>query len=417
MTRRTRYTWSGCAILLAIAGCSSANEMATDAGPLGDLGTVSDSGSGTDAASDAGGGPADANVNSDGGLAPARIYATIVTHNEIDSKPECVPINANTGGAWNSNRALTKMFVDTIVAHGGAYDLGSDTAYIDAMADFETADERATTGGMNILQYVSSVDPEHIVVDAHHHPVPTLNYGDLQYMLHDASVSDTHVVSGLIWSPTADADWEQFRMTVNAIGHTYAWDAQILWGAATVGHAGPDSQASGVWRPTNAAMFHTDDSAQSLVYVGGYKEQHWAEYHGSGLNDLLSKLASGELEPNHMYTAAVMFDHCSFAASDITDVAALLDSHASDVAAGRLVWATVPEIVSIWRSEYASDGHVYNATSDVSECSPACGVDMICCAAPAPCAGTCVNDCRVAGCMGTTVCDESTGMCAPTMHL
>lgn len=367
--------------------------------------------SGADA--DAGG---DAGSGGDAGIAPARVYATIVTHNETNSKAECIPINGNTGGAWNSNRALTKMFVDTIVAHGGAYDLGSDTSYIEAMTAYETSEERAATGGMNILEYVSSVDPAHIVVDSHHHPVDTVNYADLQYMLHNASVSDTHVVSGMIWSPAADADWLQFRTTIHAIGHDYPWDGQILWGAATAGHAGPDSQASGVWRPASADMFHVDDPAQSLVYVAGYKEQHWAEYHGSGLDDLLGKLANGELEPNHMYTAAVMFDHCSLAASDITDVASLLDAHADDVAAGRLVWATLPQIVATWRSEYASDGHIYNATSDSGECSPTCGTGQICCASPAPCAGTCISDCRIAGCVGAAVCDESTGMCAPPMH-
>src|SRR5688572_9900913 len=49
----------------------------------------------------------------------------------------------------------------------------------------------------------------------------------------------------------------------------------------------------------------------------------------------------------------------------------------------------------------------------VSPCTIPCPTGQLCCTAPAACAGSCVLDCRTAGCYQNAVCNATTGLCIP----
>ncbi|MBI5509689.1 MAG: hypothetical protein HY903_13125 [Deltaproteobacteria bacterium] len=282
--------------------------------------------------------------------APARtrIFATIVTHNERSPHAECDPVVTVQSG-YLANRDLTLKLVDTVISHGAALDLQSDYLYLDAVKSWDGAAQKAKTGGMNLIQYLAGLAPAQLVLDAHAHADDTVNYTDVSYMHELMGAPRNGVLGGFLWYPTENESWTQFREVETGRRYPDAtWQVEILWGGATLQHRGPDSKASGVWRPKDAANFHVDDPAQTLVNVGAYAGAI------GGVGELLDLLHAGSLEPNRMYTATVFVNQCSITGASIDALATSIDEYAADVAAGDLVWATLPEVARIWRAEYDS---------------------------------------------------------------
>lgn len=50
---------------------------------------------------------------------------------------------------------------------------------------------------------------------------------------------------------------------------------------------------------------------------------------------------------------------------------------------------------------------------DGGACGAPCGQGMVCCVSPLQCAGKCVPDCRIGGCMSGQSCDQGSGLCGP----
>ena len=98
-------------------------------------------------------------------LPPTRVYATIITHNEQDINPGCGPVLENEQ-FFDLNREATLQLAQKIVEVGGAWDLQSDYRWIQQMQEWESDEDRALTGGQNILAYLVTAFPNQIVVDA-----------------------------------------------------------------------------------------------------------------------------------------------------------------------------------------------------------------------------------------------------------
>jgi hypothetical protein len=142
------------------------------------------------------------------------------------------------------------------------------------------------------------------------------------------------------------------------------------------------------------------------VNVGGFTSD------AAGVDDLLTRLRAGSLEEGRMYTASIFVNQCGFSADETAGYARFIDDHAADVASGDLVWATLPEVVRIWREDYASAPVILQA-GEPTACGT-CPPDTVCCESPLPCEGSCVPDCRVAGnpCPpAVPTCDADTGLC------
>ena len=332
---------------------------------------------------------------------PTRVFASVVTHNEQDNNKGCRDLLSNEA-LFLENWSNTLAFARTIVDAGGAYDLQSDYRWIEELQKWETDAHRAETNDQNLFLYLVTAFPEQIAVDAHNHEKANggpmgkgMNYADVAYLLKQLQVPDTGVVGGHLWHPSEDQDWTRFREPLDGLSYDHSWQPSVLWGAATKNHAGPDSEASGIWRPASAEDYHTDDPNQSLLVHGKY-DAKFALTGGAGIRELVEQVRAGQHPEGVMLTVSVFFDQCGISDEDMQAVRALIESHQDDVDAGLLVWATVPETVRRWREEYGSRAYIANPTDpEASEDCGGCDAGKLCCMAPLGCAGKCVSDCRL----------------------
>lgn len=344
MTGSMRLCGLGCLVALTALGCSG------------------DAGGGSSGTSDGG--------TSDGGVAEggdsgtsgqARIYATVVSHNEDDGNTNCKNGPNNDPAKYAANRALLKKLAEGVVAHGAAYDQQNEWTYLSRVADstYETAALTATTGGKNIIAYLASLDAQRISVDVHHHKggFGGENHADVAGRLQQLGVSEQGVVGGFLASPVSMSEVEQMQgYAKSGLVSTKAWGAdkvtwfpKVLWGGGTAGHT-DDSTTSGVWRPKDNSNFTVDDPSAPLPNVGNYK----GNLDFTGLADLVAKQTAGTLKRGQMYTVTLMVNQCELTDASVGAVLAEIDKYQSHVAAGRVVWKTVPAIVAEWRSAYGS---------------------------------------------------------------
>lgn len=337
------------ALLLAhVIGCDGAPQAhPADAGPIGD-----------------GGGAIDAGVPTP----PARVFATVVSHNEDDGNEVCARSLFGLSGAqrmvgevvpprdrYEAVRAQTVAFAHMVADEGGAYDLESDLPFLDAIARYDDAALMASTDGQNLAAWLATFAPEHVTIDAHSHEHGYLdapvNYADVASQVESLSgVPSTGVVGGFVATPAIEV-WTRFLTPpLRATRTAYEWSPGILWGGGSPGHT-EDVEAAGVWRPTDPNEFLRDNPEGPLVNVGHYAS---GDMTGASIDELLVLLHAGELEAGHMYTAAVFVTQCDLDATDTEDMRALIRAHEADVVAGDLVWATLPEVARIFREEYAS---------------------------------------------------------------
>jgi len=342
-----------------------------------------------------------------------KVFAAIVTHNEQRSNTKCRAVLEDEE-AWHENRAIMVEFVKAIVEAGGAYDLQTDFSWLEKMREWETDQERTTTDGKNFLEWVATSFPGQTTVDPHNHD-STHNYADVAYLLSEVGVPDTGVVGGLIWHPVSSQDWERFRTPLSGLRYPDKfWKGEILWGAATHLHMGPDSEATGIWRPQSAESFHEHDPSGDLIYMGNYINAHFSIGAGEGVQELLDQVSDNAHPEGVMLTASVFTDQCGMTSEKVDAIRAMIARHQTAVDSGDLVWATVPDIITTWKTDYKSKPYISNEP-DLEEipASCECAEGQVCCVAPFPCAGQCVTDCRSAddSCPQETVCSEDDGLC------
>jgi len=288
------------------------------------------------------------------GAARTRVYLTFVSHNEYSAGNEPCRWLSETPARFGANRAALVQLAQLVASRGGAYDMQTDWEY--ALRVYQSEDEatRATTGGMNVLQYLASFAPERVTVDAHSHENRGYNYADVAFMVeYLTGRPSTGIVGGFTAAPVIAADWERFRQPLRGqqFPH-YTWRPVALWGGGSAGHR-QDANAAGIWRPVSHADFYTDDPSQSLLNIGNYS---FGSMDASGAADLLARLRAGALEPGRLYSASLMLPHCEFDVNSavVPWVTAVLDAAAPHVAAGDVVWATLPGVIEAWRTEYGS---------------------------------------------------------------
>lgn len=289
---------------------------------------------------------------------PARIYVSFVSHNEESiSNPPCAPVLTDRV-RYLTNRAAVVSLASTIVDRGATWDFQSEWEYLTKVASWDDADARATTGGQNIVEYLSQLAPSQLVVDAHSHQLRGYNYADVAYMLEQLGVPATGIVGGFIATPASRANWTVFRRPLAGQRYPAAtFTATALWGGGSVNHRS-DSNASGIWRPKSVFQFHTDDPRQTLPVIGHYTGDVAS---ADGVLDLLERLRRNELQPNHMYTATIMLPQCELdsdpgIAQSAEDIIAALEDAVRD---GEVVWATLPEMLRVWQDEYGSTPTIF----------------------------------------------------------
>jgi hypothetical protein len=344
---------------LIVAACSDstsqpASDAAVDAPVVAntDSGTSTDGSTNTDAGGDSGGG-SDAAADT-----PTRIYATFVTHNEQSNNIPCKDVvDANKQSEYLSNRTATIAFAKAIADAGGAYDLMSDMDYIDQINRFDSASVMGSTGGKNLFKYLNEFAPGKVTVDMHSHEksgVGGFNSADVAEALGKLGVPANGVVGGFIANPAKDENWTRLAKPMKALRSSYEWTAKVLWGAGSGNHVN-DPVASGVWRPKSPDEFMVDDPAQALPNIGGYADITKDDY-ATKLTALIDLLKTSKLEKNRMYTITLMTPQCNLHRdAALTEKAkSTIAAHTADVAAGLLVWTTVPDALNTWKTAYKS---------------------------------------------------------------
>ena len=282
------------------------------------------------------------NTSSSSGSHPV-IYVSFVSHNERSPHVMCDPVNTDQS-TYAANRLLTLEFAQLIVDRQAAWDMQSDYQYLDAAARWDS--------DVNIIKYLATLDPNHIVVDAHAHDNNGgPNYADVVYMLQILGAVDHRVVGGFL-----SDSWGKYQSPIIGAVYPITWTPEILWGAGTFNHTGADDVSTGIWHP-DTDNFYAHNDSDPLVYVGGYNPNYAnAEDYThafDGLDDLLSGLKSGGLEPTSMYTVTVFFDQCSMSQDMIDFFSTKISSYEADVAAGNIYWRTIPDMVQAWKDSYA----------------------------------------------------------------
>ena len=94
----------------------------------------------------------------------------------------------------------------------------------------------------------------------------------------------------------------------------------------------------------------------------------------------------------------------------IDEVIDYLARHQEDVDAGRLVWATLPTILEVWRRDYDAVANIFDAPDTPADACGGCEMGMLCCT---ECGSPrCVADCRSSGtCINQGTCNQATGLC------
>lgn len=284
-----------------------------------------------------------------------RIFVTFVSHNEesISNEP-CAPVMTDPA-RFASNRAAVLALANVIWDKHATWDFQTEYEFLLRMNDWETAAERDATQGLNLVHYLNTFAPGHIQVDAHSHEQRGYNYADIAYLLSQFNVPPNGIVGGFIMSPVRNQSWIRLRDPLKGKKYPdHTWTATQLWGGGSAGHTS-DSNASGIWRPKAAEAFEQDDPNQTLLNVGNYPGiEHAAD--PEPIASLLASLREGRLEAGRMYTATIMIPQCELDSDPtlIPRAGLLIDQFQEDVAKGDLVWATLTEMVRVWRADYGS---------------------------------------------------------------
>lgn len=299
--------------------------------------------------------------------ATAKIYATIVSHNEQPTgNAPCQAVYASKE-SYLANRALLLKFAKGVIERGATYDQQNDYNFIDLVSQYDTdSSVNADTEGMNVLKYIHTKGAGKIAIDVHHHPAGGVGYADVAYRLNQLGIEDNGVVGGFLFYPEANAETEAMRAaaTDGVAGTEHPekkWYPKLLWGGGTAGHTG-DSEVSGVWRPKSNADFYTDDPSSPLPNVGSSYDQLTA----GGLLALIDQAKAGTLVEGKLYTAAFMVNQCEMTEDSIASAFAILDQVNEAVAGGYVEWHTLNQTVDDWKSKFASEPFtvVYSTGAD-----------------------------------------------------
>ncbi|MGE0862413.1 MAG: hypothetical protein AB7P34_00820 [Vicinamibacterales bacterium] len=286
-----------------------------------------------------------------------RIFVTFVSHNEESiSNPPCAPVMTDPV-RFAANRAAVVSLAQVIWDKRAAWNFQSEWEFLLRLNDWETAEERDRTQGLNLVHFLNTFAPGHIEVDAHSHEKRGYNYADVAYLLSYLNVPPNGIVGGFTVNPPADESWTRLREPLAGLKYRdYTWQATTLWGGGSAGHRN-DSNASGIWRPKGANEFEVDDPSQDLLAVGNWPGiDPLNRVDTAPLAALLQALREGELEAGRMYTVTVMVPQCELDSDPtlISSVGLFIDRFQEDVERGDLVWAPLTEMVRVWREDYGS---------------------------------------------------------------
>ena len=273
---------------------------------------------------------------------PPSILASIVMHNE-EPLSGLYPDFVNDEPAFWQHRAALVQFVNMLHANGVMFNYQSDWNFLMAAALYDTGTPE--TNGKNVVRYIKDLDFE---VDLHAHETQ-YNYADVACLIEALGVIPSHTAGGFLADPPEDSKLEYLWQPITAtLIPTYTWQAEILWGGATLLHVNEESLwASGVWKPKDKYHFLEHDDAAPLPHVGGY---------GRDCDRLIQKQQNGELEEDKIHTCTIFVSQNNLLRPGfIQGFEQQIQDHNT---AGDVLWVGLAEVIDIWQTEYDSEPNI-----------------------------------------------------------
>ena len=214
-------------------------------------------------------------------------------HNE-EPRMGHYPDFVNDEVAFWQHRVALIQFVDMLDANGVMFNWQSDRNFLLAVGLYDTGTPE--TNGKNLVRYIK--EDLGFEVDPHAHET-LYNYADVACLIEALGVTVSNTAGGFLAAPTEDSKLKYLWQPITGTQYpTYTWQAEILWGGATLFHINEQSLwVSGVWKPKDKYDFLEHDNAAPLPYVGGYGRNN--------CDVLIEKQQNGELEEENIHTCTL----------------------------------------------------------------------------------------------------------------
>jgi hypothetical protein len=291
-----------------------------------------------------------------------KMYINLVSHNEENYTYVSNPIT------FLNVRPFMLQMAQLSATKGAKWHLGSDHILLRSVIANDVAGPlQATTGGMNILKYITQTFPNNVECDPHAHE-SLFNYADVAKLHDSLGVNPGLVMSGFLYNQLQGIyDWQDYQNPrAGTMYPNYTWAPKIIWGAATPAHVA-DPQYYGMWKPTSMASFFNHQASNHLqAYGQGCKiEVHDTsdlKYVMAELRTTLNAIQTGAAPADGFYCTSIFFreSYLSVPTFVNTKLAALMDSINVLVVQNKVEWKFIPEVATIWETTYAAQPFIMN---------------------------------------------------------
>lgn len=287
------------------------------------------------------------------------IYVSIVTHSE-DTQNVGTPNFSTDEAATLRERDGVAKFAAMAAEHGATYDWQTDWNFLLGLQKFDEGS--SLTNNKTLPKYL--VEDLGMSADPHSHQHNGYNYADVAYLMQSLGVTPSGIVGGFIAAPASSSEYDELSQTLTGSKYpSYSWTPTAMWGGGTGLHIDETEQwVSGIWIPKSESDFFTPVSTGTPV-IGRYDGDF------NGLDDLLAKQAAGELEAGNMYTITITTNQNLFTDDYIAAFEKQLLTYSDETAAGKIVWTTLPNALSIWKTQYQSKPTLLKYDGDGSRSS------------------------------------------------
>ena len=295
-----------------------------------------------------------------------KVYINLVSHNEENYSYLSNP------ATFLAIRPKIIQMAQLAASKGAKWHLGSDHTMLRAVLSYDKGALTASTGGFNVLKYVSTTYSTAVECDPHAHE-SLYNYADVAKLHDSCGVPPGKVMSGFLYNELASGhDWQDYQVPNNGdIFPSYYWAPEILWGAGTPGHT-KDPLYNGIWKPESMTNFLKHKASNHLINYGqGCKY----EFHDTTrITDLMKEIRkltnaiqSGSAPSNGFYCTSIFFrenylNTPNFISTKLDD---LMDSINVLVTANKVEWQFIPAVVNKWRTNYASKPFIMNCNLSI----------------------------------------------------
>jgi hypothetical protein len=285
--------------------------------------------------------------------AQAKISIYFNSHNEDN-----IGYLNGSGGYVNYIQTREALVQYATLTHqkGAKQNWGADHVALRAIAKYDTGTTVANTNGKNLVKWMT--EDMGVKCDPHSHE-NTYNYGDVAYFMSQLGVTPSGTVSGFLYNQLQNGNnWEDYQDGIQGDSFpAYTWYPEILWGGGTPNHVA-DLNYYGVYKIKSMAEPQTHEPTNHLTLCGTgcsmkMDDTSTIAWNMSIIHRLVDAVENGTLPADGIYPQEIMCTEGKMKqAYFLPLVSEMIDSVNVLVAAGKVQWKTITEIVDYWNTDY-----------------------------------------------------------------